>query len=469
MNTVRHIHFVGIKGVGMAPLAIIAKEAGFVVSGSDIAKTFITDESLNKKGIIPFAGFEEGHVNGADLVITTGAHSGYDNVEVKFAKAHNIPVWTQGEAVGKFMTGELFHHSYKGISVGGTHGKTTTTAMIASVLSFAGLDPSWVIGTSHIPSLGMSGNFGKGEYFVAEADEYANEPVYDKTPKMLLQHPDIVVITNVEHDHPDVYPTLQSSYDAFVAFANLVPKNGMLVTCGDDVGVQEVLNQYRGNVVTYGFSKENDYCITLGATYLGKMIWEIRHNNTSTTLGLAIPGEHNVLNATAAYIIGVQCRIAQDVIKKALLSFQGTKRRMEYVGQMASGALLYDDYAHHPTEIKKTLTAFREKYPESSIVCIFQPHTFSRTKLLFDQFVDSLSLADEIIMTDIYSSEREAFDSSISSGMLAEKIAEKKPAFLAKTLTDVVKYVKGKAYKDKTIVITMGAGDVYQIANDILQ
>lgn len=464
MHGIKHIHFVGIKGVGMAPLAIIAKEAGFTVTGSDIAKTFITDESLQKKGIVPFAGFDKKHLVDVDLVITTGAHGGYDNAEVKYAKENNIPVWTQGEAVGKFMTGKLFNASYKGISVGGTHGKTTTTAMVAAILSTAEKDPSWVIGTSQIPSLGMSGHFGKGEYFVAEADEYANEPVYDKTPKMLLQHPQIAVITNVEHDHPDVYPTFESSVEAFTKFAYNLPSDGTLVTCGDDKGVQEVLKKYAGKVVTYGFSEENTYRMS----HIKDSSWDVMHDGITVSLHLTIPGEHNILNATAAYVVGDLCGVSYQDCDKALFSFRGTKRRMEYIGQLPTGALLYDDYAHHPTEITKTLTAFREKYPNSRIVCIFQPHTFSRTKLLFDQFVDSLSLANEVIMTDIYSSEREAFDSSISSAMLAKEISHKKPAFLAKTLSDVVKYVKEKAYSDNTIVITMGAGDVYQVANDLL-
>lgn len=466
----KHIHFVGVKGVGMAPLAIIAKEAGFVVTGSDIAKTFITDKSLLEKDIIPFTGFDALHVAGADLIITTGAHGGYDNAEVAFAKKNNIPVWTQGKAVGKFMQGSLFDLSYQGISVGGTHGKTTTTAMIAHILFNAGKDPSWVVGTSSILSLGLSGHFGKGKYFVAEADEYANEPVYDKTPKMLLQHPQIAVITNVEHDHPDVYPTLESTYAAFAKFANLVPKDGVVVACGDDKGVQEVLKNFPKKVLTYGFGGNNIYKIEQVKTTLDGSQWRVMHDKETVPahLKLQIPGKHNVLNATASYIVGDICGVANDNIGSALFAFQGTKRRFEYVGQLPTGALLYDDYAHHPTEIEKTLTAIREKYPKSSIVCIFQPHTFSRTKLLFDQFVDSLSLADEVILTDIYSSERELFDSSISSGMLADKIASKKPTFLAKSLADVVKYVNEKAYKDNTIVLTMGAGDVYQVANDLL-
>lgn len=452
----------------MAPLAIIAKEAGLTVSGSDVADTFITDESLREKNIPVLVGFTRSHVNNADLVITTGAHGGYDNDEVQEAKKRGINILTQGQAVGEFMKGELFGRSYSGISVSGTHGKTTTTAMIATLLSVAGKDPSWVIGTSSIPSLGVSGHFGKGAYFIAEADEYANEPTYDKTPKMLLQHPKIAVITTVEHDHPDVYPTLQSTYDAFVRFANLVA-DGILVACGDDLGVLEVLKKYPKQALTYGFSKENLYQITDVDTTTEGSVWTVVSKDTSATLRTTLSGEHTIRNATAAYIVGLHCGIKAGDIATGLLAFTGTKRRMEYIGQLPFGALLYDDYAHHPTEIQKTLTALREKYPKKKIVCIFQPHTYSRTKLLFDQFIYSLAIADEVVLTDIYASKRESFDATVSSEMLAVQLTRKTTAVLAKKLSDVIKYVNKRHLGDDTVVITMGAGDIYQIANILLE
>lgn len=465
----KHIHFVGIKGVGVAPLALIAKEAGMKVTGSDIADTFITDSILQKHDIHPFVGFNPSHLEGSDVVITTGAHGGYDNEEVVAAKKNNIPVLTQGQAVGEFMKGEIFGTgSLIGISIAGTHGKTTTTAMIASLLHHAQLDPSWVIGTSEIPGLGESGHYGQGKYFVAEADEYANEPTYDKTPKMLLQHPKIAVITNVEHDHPDVYPTIEDSYKAFMQFANLLPHDGVLIACGDDEGVKHVLHQFDGKAITYGVGDQNTYRIQHIVKTNTHLEWDVVHDEDVHHLSLSIPGEHNMLNATAAYIVGIQCGVKQDTLIEGLQKFTGTTRRLEYIGQLSSGALLYDDYAHHPTEIKKTLTALRDKYPDSHIICIFQPHTYSRTKLLFDQFVDSLSLADEVILTDIYASKRESFDKSVSSAMLGEKIQGKKPVVLAKTLSDVIQYVTQKSYGEGTVVITCGAGDIYQIANSIL-
>src|SRR5476651_368276 len=185
----KSIHFVGIKGVGMTPLALVAKEAGFVVSGSDVGEEFITDEILRESEIIPLIGFSSEHIASPDLVITTGAHGGYDNVEVQTAKEKPIPVITAGEAVGQFMAGEVLGRTFKGISVAGTHGKTTTTAMIATIMKETGFDPSFIIGTGNVGSLGTPGHFGKGKYFVAEADEYATEPKYNKTAKFLWQHP----------------------------------------------------------------------------------------------------------------------------------------------------------------------------------------------------------------------------------------------------------------------------------------
>lgn len=470
MKDIQKIHFVGIKGVGVAPLAIIAKEAGFIVTGSDIADAFITDVILEKNNITPFIGFDAAHVADADLVITTGAHGGYDNVEVKAAKEKGIRILTQGQAVGEFMEGSLFHKTQTGISVTGTHGKTTTTAMIATIFQTAKTDPSWVVGTSDIPSLGFAGHFGKGEYFIAEADEYATEPQYDKTPKFMWQHPKFAVFTNIEHDHPDLYPSIDSVREAFLAFAKQLSKDGTLIVCGDDVQTQKLLQEFSGNVVTYGFSESNMFQIKNISKNEQGIHWEVVDQKNSHSLSLAISGEHNALNATAAYIVASLCGVEAEAIKKALLSFSGTRRRMEYIGQLPSGALLYDDYAHHPTEIKKTLTAISEKYPNKKIVCIFQPHTFSRTKLLFEEFIDSLSLASTIVMADIYPSAREGYDASISSGMIVDKLIErKKEAILAQKLSNVVQYINTQQFRDDTVVITMGAGDIYQIANELME
>ncbi len=469
MKKPQHIHFVGIKGVGMTPLAIIAKEAGITVTGSDVADAFITDSILAASGITPFVDFDTSHIAGADLVITTGAHGGFDNVETAHAQKTGVPVLTQGQAVGEFMEGSVLGRTFTGISVAGTHGKTTTTAMIATVLESAGRNPSWIVGTSTIASLGASGHFGDGKYFVAEADEYANEPIHDRRAKFLFQRPHIAVVTNIEHDHPDMYPTIEHVYEAFSHLVKNLPTDGIVVACGDDAGVRQVLQRTDAKAYTYGFTKDNRYRIVDLYSSPEGSTWKVEQDGQAVSLRLPIPGEHNVLNATAAYIVGVLCGVAAKDVATGLQTFSGTKRRMEYIGQLADGALLYDDYAHHPTEIQKTLLAIREKYPNKKIVCIFQPHTFSRTKLLFDQFVDSLSLANTVVLTDIYASKREAFDSSVSSQDLVEKLKHKTQAFLARKLADVVKYIHQSQFGEDTIILTMGAGDIYQIAQIVLE
>ncbi|MBI3069699.1 MAG: UDP-N-acetylmuramate--L-alanine ligase [Candidatus Levybacteria bacterium] len=471
MTKNKHIHFVGIKGVGMTPLAIIAKEAGFTVSGCDIEEEFITDEALRKAGINPLIGFSKEHIKSVDLVITTGAHGGFDNEEVKSAREQGIQIMTQGQAVGVFMKGDLFGKKFEGISVAGSHGKTTTTAIIATILREGGLDPSYVVGTGMVASLGSAGHFGRGKYFVAEADEYMTEPKYDKTVKFLWQHPKILVITNIEFDHPDVYESIDSMQDAYLKFANQLPNDGVLIASKDDPQVKKLLKEYQGRVITFGYSPQNDFILKkVSISDLKTFFWVATKDGTS--LGefvLNVPGEHNGLNALASIVAALECGLDIAKIKKALIAFSGSKRRFEYIGKLQSGGLIFDDYAHHPTEIQKTLLAFRQSFPKKKIVCIFQPHTYSRTKALFEEFVRSFGLCDTLILTDIYPSLREKPDQSVSSEKMALSIERfhKEVLFLPRLL-DVVEYINQKQYKEDTLLVTMGAGDVYKIASSLL-
>ncbi len=471
MKKIRKIHFVGIKGVGVAPLAIIAKEAGFEVSGSDINEEFITNEILAKAGIKPLIGFDEKRVYGCDLIITTGAHGGFENPENIEAKKLGIPIWTQGEAVGRFMEGSVFGKKFEGISVAGSHGKTTTTAMIATILLENKYDPSFLVGTGHIPSLGSSGHLGKGRFFVAEADEYATEPKYDVTPKLLWQYPKIGVITNIEFDHPDLYSSMDQLRNVFLNFSNNISENGMLVTCFDDPQVSMLLKEYKKPYITFGFSKAADYYIDRLSINQDKMfIWV---NAKETSLGefsLSVTGEHNGLNALCAIVVCLELGLSVEQIKKGLNLFTGSKRRFEFIGNIPSGAFVYDDYAHHPTEIRKTLSAFKKSFPKKRIVCIFQPHTYSRTKSLFEQFVSSFPDANEVILVDIYPSLREEPDSSISSKQLAESVSKiHKNVLYMPRLSDVVEYVGQKRFGRDYILITMGAGNVYKIYNELVK
>ena len=470
MKKIRKIHFVGIKGVGMTPLAIIAKEAGFKVTGSDIEEEFITDECLKKAGINVYNGFNQDRVRDCDLVITTGAHGGFDNIENVEAKSLGIPIWTQGEAVGKYMDGRIFGKNLEGISVSGSHGKTTTTAMIATVLKQNNLDPTFLIGTGDIPSLGACGHFGKGKIFVAEADEYATEPKYDKTPKFLWQHPKIGVITNIEFDHPDLYPSIDQVSEAFLAFANNIKENGILVACIDDYETAKLLKKYKKRVVTYGFSANADFHLDRISIEQEKMFfWVYAKDTLLGEFSLNVTGEHNAQNALCTIVTCLELGLSLENIKKGLSYFKGTKRRFEFIGKTKSGASLYDDYAHHPTEIKKTLTAFKESFPNKKIVCIFQPHTYSRTKNLFEQFISSFGNAETVILTDIYPSLREEIDQSVSSKLLSDRMSifHKNVVYIPK-LADVVKYLDQKSFGNDYILITMGAGDVYTIAKKLI-
>ena len=462
------VHFVGIKGVGMTPLAIIAKEAGFVVTGSDVDQEFITDAALKKAGITFFSGFSAEHVDKVDLVIASGAHK-LNNVEVQAAEISGKQVITQGEAVGLFMKGKIFDKDFTGISIAGTHGKTTTSAMVATVLKDAGLDPTYVIGTGDVGSLGQPGHFGKGRYFVAEADEYITDPHGDRTIKFMWQQPQIAVITNIEYDHPDVYESLDDVHGAFLAFANQLSEKGALIVCGDDKEIQRLLTVYPRKAITYGFSPTNDYVITR-SSISGEQtfFWVSAHGTELGEFAVRASGDHNALNALATVIVGLELGLPVEKIKKGLLAFRGSKRRLEFMGDLITGAKVYDDYAHHPTEIKTTLQALRKQYEKKKIVCIFQPHTYSRTKMLLNDFSKSFTVVDSVVLTDIYASAREQVDDSVSSLKLAELMAgqHKEVLYLA-TLSDVVKYIDQSRFRSDTVIVTMGAGDVYKIHGEL--
>ncbi len=449
----------------MTPLAIIAKEAGCKVTGSDIDQEFITDDALKKAGIVPFKGFSEDNIKKPDLVITTGAHNGYDNIEVKKAKQKNIAVMTTGEALAYFMQGDVFEKKYKRISVAGTHGKTTTTGMIATIFMVNKLDPTFVIGTGNVGSLGAPGHYGRGNVFVAEADEYALEPKYDKRPKFLLQKPDIAVVTNIEFDHPDIFKDIDDVRNNFLKFAKNISNKGVLIANGDDRQVKILLSEYSGYAVTFGFNPDNNYVISrLSISGERMFFWVEAYGKSMGEFMLNIAGEHNGLNALAAFIAAIESGLTIDKIKTGLAAFKGSKRRLEYIGVLNSGAKVYDDYAHHPTEIKKTLAGLKKQYPDKQIVCIFQPHTYSRTKNLFYDFAKAFDDCSEVLLSDIYASAREPADDTVSSELLAQEIAKNhKNVKHIGGLTEIIAHIDHNFYRSNTVIVTMGAGDIYKI------
>lgn len=469
VNKKLKVHFVGVKGVGLAPLAIIAKEAGFNVTGCDVGEEFITDIPLRNAGIVPLLGFVPNHVDGSDLVITTSAHGGLDNPEVKYAKKLGIKVLTHGEALAQFQNGEIFGRKFEGISISGSHGKTTTTAMLATVLFENRIDPSYAIGTGSIPSLTSCGHYGRGKYFVAEADEYVNDPIYDKRPKFLFQNPKIIIVTNIDYDHPDIFKDMAEIEKIFLSFANRLDEKGILIACGDGPENKKFIQKYLGKKITYGLSEENDYKLDRVSISGERMFfWVKKDNILLSEFTLQVFGEHNALNATAAIACALELGMSIEQIKKGLSQFSGSKRRSEFVGKLISGALVYDDYAHHPTEIKNTLVSFKKAFPNRRIVCIFQPHMYSRTKSLLPEFKKAFDACHEVIISEIFPSYREVIDPSFSAREISEGINKfgEKSIFIP-TLMGVIEYVEQKKYDKDYLILTMGAGDVYKVSEKL--
>lgn len=457
------IHFTGIKGVGMASLALIAHDAGHTVSGSDIAETFITDKQLHSAGIPIYEGFDRALIDGIDCLIATGAHGGKLNPQVQSALHQGVPVLMHGQAVGEFMEGtRFFGRSFTGVSITGCHGKTTTTAMIATLLSYAKLDPSYTIGTGSIPSLPRPGKLGKGEYFVAEADEYVTDTA-DLTPKLLWQYPKIAIVTNVEFDHPDVYLSIDEIFETYAEFTHRVPRDGCCILNADDPYTKRLSSNISSRVLTFGYAPESD--IRIIRTEYEDSLMRVYINESDVPLITPMIGRHNAMNLAAAYALGIHIGLSPQQIRDGLATYDGSQRRLEYKGMLTTGALWYDDYAHHPTEIRSALHALKEKYPNRKLLCIFQPHTYTRTKKLFDDFSTSFVSADQTLLVDIFSSAREQADKTVDSSILAKHASELGyPVIYGGSVSDVIQWCNAHELGDDTIVVTMGAGDVYRIS-----
>lgn len=454
----------------MTPLAILAKEAKIRVTGSDLEERFVTDEVLKRFGISWRVGFSPENIEGhPDLVVVTGAHDGLNNPEAQVAQKMGLKTVMQGEAVGIFMDGRVLgREDLTGISVAGSHGKTTTTAMIAEVLAKNGLDPSFVVGCGDIPTLGSPGHFGKGKYFVAEADEYATCPQIDKTPKFLWQNPKMAVVTNIEYDHPDVFANIEEVREAFFKFMSKVPVNGLVVVGGDNRYVQSLLPQIGSSTVAFGEGPKNDWRLKKFSSENGKIKFWVEHQGVNFgSFELSVPGKFNALNALASIVVGVELGISYEKIRQALTKFSGTKRRFEFIGQ-ANSVKLYDDYAHHPTEISATLAAAKNFFPGQKITCIFQPHTYSRTKALLSDFARCFTDASEVLILDIYSSAREKSDFGVDAKILTEEIAKhhSQVKYLGK-MEKVIDYFKKTAVSGG-VIFTMGAGDIFLWHGEIL-
>lgn len=446
-----HIHFVGIKGTGMSALAQISTQIeGATITGSDVEESFYTDSVL-ARAQIPVLNFSPKNVEIADLVVASAAYTD-QHPEISRARLLNIPVLTYPQYLGRLLSKK------RGISVSGTHGKTTTTAMIGLVMLQAGLDPSIVVG-SDVPSIGGNAHSGKGEFFLAESCEYRRH--------FLNYSPEHLIITNIELDHPDYFKDLADVISAFSEFAKKVPAQGHLYLWADDPNQEAI----KGNapITTFGFSEGADIRATEIVFKDEKSSMKIFIQGEHVgNLDLHVPGKHNITNALATIAFCHEIGIPIEEILSSLSLFNGTKRRFEHIGCNTNGAIIVDDYAHHPTEIRTTLEGARLSFPNRRIRAIFQPHTFSRTEKLLLEFSQSFQWADEVVVADIFASAREKASSTVSSITLAEMI--QKEGIQARYIgpLDDIKVYLNLTLAPGDLVLTLGAGDIYKVGLGIV-
>ena len=445
------VHFVGIGGAGLSAIARVLLERGYEVSGSDIKPSPLALE-LARLGATIYEGHRAEHVTGARMVVVSSAVPPH-NPEVVEARRRGIPVVKRDFLLGRMMEGHL------GIAVAGTHGKTTTTSMLAFVLEEAGLDPTFIVG-GVLDNLGTNARAGRGPYFVVEADEY------DHT--FLGLHPRIAVVTAIELDHPDCYPTLEAMREAFRRFLALVPRGGYVVGCLDEEGVRAVLGDVKEGVevVTYGLGEGAQWRGTeVRVNGKGGNDFSVLHRGKAVgRFSLRIPGVHNVRNALAAVAVAGILGLDMEGVAGSLARFRGARRRFEVKGE-AAGVLVIDDYAHHPTEIKATLAAVRERYPGRTVWAVFQPHTYSRTKALLAEFAASFADADHVIITDIFAA-REHDDLGVSAADIV-KLMSHPDARHIPTLEEAAAYLLPRL-KPGDVLITLGAGDGYRVGERVL-
>lgn len=446
---IQRIHFVGIGGAGMSGIAEVLLNLGYRVSGSDAKSTLVT-ERLARLG----AAIQEGHrgeqVRGADVVVISTAVKP-DNPEVVESRAQGIPVIPRIE-----MLAEIARLKYT-IAIAGTHGKTTTTSMVAAVLQAGELDPTVVVG-GRLKHLDSGARLGKGDYLVAEADE--------SDGSFLKLSPALAVITNIDNDHLDYYGTLEKIADAFVQYAGRVPFYGAVLACLEDPVLRAQLPRMTRRIVTYGFD---------ASAHLRAEGWSdaegVSRFDVATARGrlgsiqLRVPGRHNVLNALAAVGIGLELDIPFQKIATGLAAFEGVGRRLEVKGDI-DGIRVVDDYGHHPTEIRATLAALRGRYPDRRLVVLFQPHRYSRTQALWKEFAQSFGDADQVMLAEIYPAGEEPIE-GVSSGLILSPLQARHPQAQA-----APKPLNGKALRSRLkagdVFLTLGAGDVWKAGEDVL-
>ena len=447
---IQHIHFVGIGGIGMSGIAELLLNLGYRVSGSDLKAGPITQRLTSLGGRV-YLNHAAEHVRGANVVVVSSAVRA-DNVEVLEAKKHQIPVIPRAE-----MLAELMRLKY-GVAIAGAHGKTTTTSMVATVLVHGGYDPTVVIG-GRLNALGGNAKLGKGEFLVAEADE--------SDGSFLKLSPTLAVVTNIDREHLDHYADLAEIKAAFVAFLNKVPFYGAAVLCLDDPNVQAILPRIERRILTYGTSSQADLVAShiefrdFGSSY------HVRHRgNPLGAVTLQVPGQHSVLNSLAAVAIGLELEIPIDRIAAALGTFQNADRRFQVKGE-AQGILVVDDYGHHPTEIIATLSAARRS-SDRRIVAVFQPHRYTRTRALQEEFARAFYHADIVVVVPIYAAGEEPIPGVTAAGLAAliKKFGHRDVSCAA-DFPEALGMLRQKL-QPGDLLITLGAGDIWKIGEEWL-
>lgn len=461
MRRVKNVFFVGIGGVGMSGIAEVLLNMGYGISGSDQKASAIT-ERLQSKGAKIFLGHRAENIDAAEAsVVVTSSAIAKDNPEVLRARELGIPVIRRAA-----MLAELMRFRF-GIAIAGTHGKTTTTSLTASILTDAGLDPTFVIG-GVLTAAGSNAYLGEGQYLVAEADE-------SDTSFWLLQ-PMIAVVTNIDADHLENY---EGSYEVlkkgFLRFLHNLPFYGLAVLCIDDPGVQAILPEAARPVRTYGVSKEADVRAVNVRQEGMQMRFDVIDDVSNTTfpVTLNMPGKHNVLNALAAIIIGEELGLDRDAIIKGLENFSGVGRRFTYHGKITHAhgtADIFEDYGHHPSEIKAVLAAAREGFQGRRIVPVFQPHRYTRTRDLLDNFAEVLSECDTLILTEVYAASEAPIAGADTRALTRAIRAHGKvePIFIADK-ADIVDNLRENLLQDNDVVIFLGAGDIGRLAKEIIK
>jgi UDP-N-acetylmuramate--alanine ligase len=459
LGRTRRIHFVGIGGIGMSGIAELLANLGYVVSGSDLKPSEVTDR-LQMLGVRVTFGHHAANVGPADVVVVSSAVR-EGNPEVDEARVHAIPVIPRAE-----MLAELMRLRY-GIAIAGAHGKTTTTSMVALLLERAGLDPTAVIG-GRLSAFGSNARLGKGDYMVAEADE--------SDRSFLKLSPAIAVITNVDHEHMEAYGTWEALQQAFVDFANKVPFYGAVVACADDEPVCELIPKVTRRVMTYGLADRGahpdvtvtGYGVALEAFGSRCTVRYRAAGHPDELLGelrLHVPGRHNLLNALAATTVGLEVGLSFDRIAAGLAEFRGAERRFQMRGE-AGGVMVIDDYGHHPTEIAAAIAAARAM--KRRLIVVFQPHRYSRTSQLMREFGTALSEADEIVLTDIYAAGEAPIPGiTIEALAAAVKAAARGPVHVEKSL-DALPDAVAALVGEGDLVVTMGAGSIGSVGDRIL-